>query len=498
MAASKKSFEGTANAYPAPPKSPQELIKYVRDQSIPIVDLRFMDLPGTMQHFSLPAKELTPRVFEWGTGFDGSSIRGFQTIDKSDMLLVPDPASAYVDPCLEIPTLALMCDVRDPVTGEWYSRDPRHIARKAEAFLRQSGIADTSYWGPELEFFIFDSIRFDQTTSSGYYFIDSEEGAWNSGRDNGKPNLGYKPRYKEGYFPAPPTDSFQDLRSEMILKMMAAGLNIEKHHHEVATAGQSEIGLHYGTLVSTADAVQIYKYVVKNVARAHGNTATFMPKPLFGDNGSGMHTHQSLWKAGRPLFYNRRGYASMSPLAMNYIGGLLKHSPALLALAAPTTNSYRRLVPGYEAPVNLAYSQRNRSACAKLPVYELTPESRRVEYRCPDPSCNAYLAFAAMLMAGLDGVINKIDPGEPVEKDIYDLPPDEAAKIQQVPGSLTEVLDALEKDHEFLLRGGVFTPDVIEMWLDYKRKHEVDPIRIRPHPYAVSYTHLTLPTILRV
>ena len=469
--------------YPTPPKTAGELMSYLRAQEIPIVDLRFMDLPGTTQHFSIPSQELTERVFEWGTGFDGSSIRGFQTIDKSDMLLVPDPASAYIDPCLEIPTLVLMCDVRDPVTGEWYSRDPRHIARKAEEFLRQSGLADISYWGPELEFFIFDTVSFDQNAHSAYYFVDSEEGIWNSGRNNGVPNLGHKPRHKEGYFPVPPTDSQQDLRSEIILKMMAAGLRIEKHHHEVATAGQGEIGLHYDSLVRQADAVQVYKYVLKNVARAHGKVATFMPKPLFEDNGTGMHTHQSLWKDGQNLFYNADGYAATSTLAMHYIGGLLKHTPALLALLAPTTNSYRRLVPGFEAPVNLAYSQRNRSACAKIPVYELTPESRRVEYRPPDPSCNAYLAFPAMLMAGIDGIINQIDPGEPVDEDIYELSPEKAARIPQVPGSLAEVLDALEKDHEFLLRGDVFTPDVISTWLEYKRTREVDAVRIRPHPY---------------
>ncbi len=472
-----------AKQYPAPPKTAAELMTYLRTHDIPIVDLRFMDLPGTLQHFSLPTQELTQRVFDWGTGFDGSSIRGFQTIDVSDMLLVPDPASAYVDPCLQIPTLALMCDVRDPVTGEWYSRDPRYIAKKAETFLLGSGLADTSFWGPELEFFIFDSIAFDGNVHSAFYDIDSEEGAWNSGRRDGRPNLGYKIRYKEGYFPAPPADSLQDLRSEMILKMMGTGLHIEKHHHEVATAGQSEIGLRYTTLLKQADQVQIYKYVVKNVARAHGKVATFMPKPLFGDNGSGMHVHQSLWKGGNPLFYAADGYAKFSQMGLWYIGGLLKHSPALLALCAPTTNSYRRLVPGYEAPVNLAYSQRNRSASAKIPVYELTPESRRVEYRCPDPAANAYLAFPAMLMAGIDGIMNRIDPGKPVDKDIYELSPEEAAKIPQVPGSLEESLNALEKDHAFLLRGGVFTPDVIEMWLKYKRTKEVDEVRIRPHPY---------------
>jgi glutamine synthetase len=470
--------------HPQPPTTGEALIRYLRDQRIPIVDLRFTDLLGTVQHFSIPTAELTPRVLEWGTGFDGSSIRGFQTIDESDMLVVPDPSSAYVDPCLEVPTLAIYCDVRDPSTGNWYSRDPRYVARKAEEYLKSTGIADISYWGPELEFFIFDSVRFDFTTNSGYHFIDSDEGIWNSGRDNSKsPNLGYRPRFKEGYFPLPPTDSLQDLRSDIMLKMMAAGLHIEKHHHEVATAGQGEYGLHYTTLTKQGDNVHTYKYILKNVARLHGKTATFMPKPLFGDNGTGMHTHQSLWKNGQTLFYDAKGYAQASQMLLHYIGGLLKHAPALLALVAPTTNSYRRLVPGYEAPVNLAYSMRNRSACARIPMYEFTPESKRVEFRCPDGTCNPYLAFSAMLMAGLDGIKNHIDPGEPVDKDIYELSPEEAAKVPQVPGSLEKVLDALEQDHDFLLQGGVFTEDVIHTWIDYKRTKEVDPVRLRPHPY---------------
>jgi glutamine synthetase len=462
----------------------QEVIDYIKQNGIQIVDLRFVDMLGTVQHFSLPSGELTKAIFENGTGFDGSSIRGFQHINESDMLVVPDPSSAFVDPVLKHSTLALMCDVKDPVTGEWYSRDPRYIAKKAEEYLKKTGIADTSYWGPEIEFFIFDDVRFDYQTNKGYFYIDSDEGIWNSGRDGGKPNLGYRPRFKEGYFPLPPLDSQQDLRSEVILAMMAAGLHIDKHHHEVATAGQGEIGLHYGPLVKQADAVQLYKYILRNVARANGKVATFMPKPLFGDNGTGMHTHQSLWKSGKTLFYDEKGYAQSSQMMLWYIGGLLKHAASILAFAAPTTNSYRRLVPGFEAPTNLAYSQRNRSAAARIPMYENNvPAAKRVEFRCPDATCNPYLAFSAMLMAGLDGIQNKTDPGKPVDKDIYELAPDEAATIPQVPGSLDQALNALEKDHDYLLKGGVFTKDVIETWLDFKRSREVDAVRLRPHPY---------------
>ncbi|MBI4198851.1 MAG: type I glutamate--ammonia ligase, partial [Chloroflexi bacterium] len=400
----------------------QEVIAYAQEQQIEMVDLKFADLPGTLQHLTVPIGELNEALFAEGTGFDGSSIRGFQAIHESDMLLVPDPTTATVDPVFQIPTLSLFCTVRDPSTNGPYSRDPRYIAQKAEAHLKKSGIADVSYWGPEIEFFIFNGARFDQDTRSGYYFIESEEGIWNAGKDGA--NLAYRPRHKEGYFPTAPTDTFTDIRSEVSLKLTTFGIQVEKHHHEVATAGQGEIDMRYDSLVRMADSVIAYKYVLKNVARAHGMVATLMPKPLFGDNGTGMHTHQSLWKGGKPLFSDPEGYAGFSQMGLHYIGGLLRHSPALLAFCAPTTNSYRRLVPGYEAPVNLAYSQRNRSACARIPMYFPHPHAKRVEYRCPDPSCNPYLAFAAMLMAGLDGVIHKIDPGEPMDMDLYDLSPE--------------------------------------------------------------------------
>ena len=403
------------------------------------------------------------------------------------MLLIPDTNTAVVDPFLRIPTLTMFCNVMDPETREMFSRDPRYVAQKAEEHLIGSGLADVSYWGPELEHFVFDSAQFDQDQRSGYYFIDSDEGIWNSGADSsmsGGPNLAYKPRYKEGYFPAPPTDTFQDFRSECVQHLEHFGIKVEKHHHEVATAGQAEIDMRYDTLTNMADYVIIQKYVVKNVARAHGKVATFMPKPIFGDNGSGMHTHQSLWRGGTNLFYDANSsYGLISATCRNYIGGLLKHAPALLAFIAPTTNSYRRLVPGFEAPVNLVYSTRNRSACVRIPTYFSSPAARRIEFRLPDPTCNPYLAFAAMLMAGLDGVIGEVEPPDPVDENLYDLPPEQAAKIQQVPGSLDEVLQALENDYEFLLRGGVFTEDLIEKWLDYKRTNELDPVRLRPHPY---------------
>jgi glutamine synthetase len=466
-------------------RTPADVIQMARENNVEMVDLKFTDLPGTLQHVSLPISELNIELFEEGTGFDGSSIRGFQTIDESDMLLVPDPNTAALDPVFDIATISLICDVRDPVEGSSYSRDPRWIARKAEQHLVSSGIGDTSYWGPELEFFIFDSARFDQTANSGYYYIDSDEGIWNSGAEEsleGDLNKAYRPRHKEGYFPASPTDTQTDIRSEAVLKMQGFGIEVEKHHHEVATAGQGEIDIRYDSLVSTADSVAIYKYLLKNVAMEYGKVATFMPKPLFGDNGTGMHTHQSIWKDGVNLFYGD-GYANMSEMMKYYTGGLLAHSPALLAFCAPTTNSYKRLVPGYEAPVNLAYSARNRSACCRIPMYFSTPASKRIEYRCPDPSCNAYLAFAAMLMAGLDGINRKLDPGDPLDADLYDLDPEQAATVKQVPGSLDAVLDALEADHDFLLEGGVFTSDLIETWLDYKRTREVDGVRIRPHPY---------------
>ncbi len=463
-----------------------ELIDYVRMSGVSIVDFRFTDLLGTSQHFSIPAKLLDNAMFEKGTGFDGSSIRGFQSIDESDMLIVPDPSAAYVDPVLEVPTLAIICDVRDPITGGDYSRDPRYVARKAEKYLQSTGIADVSYWGPEAEFFIFDSARFDYKTNEGYFYIDSEEGIWNSGRPNDfdGPNLAHRPRHKEGYFPLPPVDSQQDLRSHIIIAMMDAGLNIDKHHHEVATAGQAEIGLHFGPLVSECDAIQIYKYIVKAVSRKFGKVATFMPKPLFGDNGTGMHTHQSLWKDGQTLFYDENGYAQSSETMRYYIGGLLRHAASILAFAAPTTNSYRRLVPGFEAPVNLAYSRRNRSAAVRIPMYESdTPAAKRIEFRCPDPTANSYLAFSAMLMAGLDGIQNRIDPGEALDRDIYEMHGEDAVAVPSVPGSLPEALHALQTDNEYLTRGGVFTPDLIDTWIAYKMDNEADPMRLRPHPY---------------
>ena len=465
--------------------TPTDVIQLAREKNVEMVDLKFTDVPGTLQHLSIPVSELTPELFEEGTGFDGSSIRGFQAINESDMLLVPDPTTAAMDPVFDITTLSLICNVRDPLTNSNYPRDPRWVAQKAEAYLRSSGIGEVSYWGPELEFFIFDSARFDQDARSGYYFMDSDEGVWNSGSESsmgGGPNRAYRPRYKEGYFPAPPMDTMTDIRSEASLKMAGFGIQVEKHHHEVATAGQGEIDIKYDTLTKTADNVITYKYILKNVASRHGKVATFMPKPLFGDNGTGMHTHQSIWRNGDNLFFGE-GYANMSDLMKNYIGGLLDHSPALLALVAPTTNSYRRLVPGFEAPVNLAYSARNRSACARIPMYFSTPASKRIEYRCPDPTANPYLAFAAMLMAGVDGIRKGTDPGDPLDLDLYDLPPEEAAKVKQVPGILEEVLDALEEDHSFLLEGDVFTEDLIETWLDYKRTREVDEVRLRPHPY---------------
>ncbi len=463
-----------------------DVLKLVQDRGVQIVDFRFADLPGLMQHFSIPAHELTEAGFEEGYGFDGSSIRGFQEIQESDMILVPDPATAVIDPFTKHPTLVLNCFVEDPVTGEPYTRDPRNVAQKAETFLAGTGIADTSYWGPECEFYVFDSVRFDQNQHSGFYFVDAVEGAWNSGAEEAGRNLGYKPRYKEGYFPVPPMDHYQDLRSEMILAMAAAGIEIEVHHHEVGTAGQAEIDMRYDTLLRMADKVMLYKYIVKNVARRHGKTATFMPKPIFEDNGSGMHTHQSLWSEGVPLFYDESGYAGLSDVGRWYIGGLLAHAPALAAFSNPTTNSYRRLVPGFEAPVNLVYSQRNRSAACRIPLYSRSPKAKRVEFRIPDPSCNPYLAFSAMLMAGIDGVRNKIEPTGPLDKDLYDLPPEELAEIPQVPASLDEALAALEADEAFLLEGDVFTPDVIETWIAYKREKEIDAVRLRPHPWEFA------------
>jgi glutamine synthetase len=452
-----------------------------REKDVKSIDLRFMDFPGLWQHFTIPVGKLDEDVFEDGLGFDGSSIRGWQRINESDMLIVPQPETASLDPFCEITTLSMICNIQDPITREDYSRDPRNVARKASNYLKSTGIADTCYVGPECEFFIFDDIRFDQTANSGYYYLDSNEGQWNRGRDEG-PNLGSKLRFKEGYFPVPPADQQMDLRNEMMHALIDCGIDIEAQHHEVATGGQAEIDMKFGELVPMADKVMMYKYVVKNVARKHNKLVTFMPKPLFGDNGSGMHCHLSLWKSGNPLFAGS-GYAGLTEMALYAIGGLLKHAPAICAFANPTTNSYKRLVPGYEAPVNLAYSQRNRSASVRIPMYSPSPKAKRVEFRCPDPSCNPYLAFSAMLMAMIDGIQNKIDPGEPLDKDIYDLEPEELAKVPTTPGSLDEALKALRKDHDFLLRGDVFTPDVIDTWIWYKTVNEVDALRLRPHPY---------------
>jgi len=462
--------------------TPENVAELIKKHDIKVVDLKFNDLPGIWQHFSIPVEELDHGIWEDGVGFDGSSIRGFQKIQESDMNLFLDASTAVVDPACQIPTLSVICDIYDPITREPYSRDPRFIAKKAEEYLKKTGVADTSYWGPELEFFIFDDIRFDSTENASYYYVDSIEGEWNTGRDE-RPNLGYKPRYKEGYFPVPPHDSYQDLRSEMIIKMAAVGIPVEKQHHEVATAGQAEIDFRYGTLVQTADRVMYYKYIVKNVARSHNKVATFMPKPLFGDNGSGMHTHQSLFKNGETLMYDKNGYAGISDVCRWYIGGLLRHAGAILAFAAPTTNSYKRLVPGYEAPVNLVYSARNRSAACRIPMYTDHPKAKRIEFRPPDPSCNPYLAFSAMLMAGIDGVMNKIEPDNPpLDKNTYELSAREARRIKTVPGSLEESLNALERDHAFLLKGDVFTQDVIDTWLEYKRL-ELPKVNLRPHPY---------------
>ncbi len=461
--------------------TPKEVLALCREKDVKAVDLRFMDFPGLWQHFTIPVGKLSEDTFEEGLGFDGSSIRGWQAINESDMLVVPQPETAFIDPFTELQTLAMICNIQDPITREDYTRDPRNVARKAVNYLTTSGVADTAYFGPEAEFFIFDDVRYDQKANQGFYFLDSIEGEWNRGRDE-RPNLGYKLRYKEGYFPVPPADQMMDIRNEMMQCMVECGLDVEAQHHEVGTGGQSEIDLRYNELVKMADHLLLYKYIIKNVARRHNKTVTFMPKPLFGDNGSGMHTHVSLWKDGAPLFAGD-GYAGISQMALYAIGGLLKHAPALLAFTNPTTNSYKRLVPGYEAPVNLAYSQRNRSAACRIPMYSPSPKAKRVEFRCPDPSCNPYLAFAAILMACIDGIQNKISPGEPLDKDIYDLPPEELAVVPKTPGSLDAALDALEHDHEFLLRGDVFTDDVVSTWIWYKRTNEVDALRLRPHPY---------------
>ena len=463
---------------------PKEVMKMTKEQGVKMVDLKFMDYPGMWQHLTVPISQLEEDSFEEGFGFDGSSIRGWQAIHASDMLLLPDPATAVMDPFTAAPTLSLICNIVDPITKERYSRDPRNIAQKAEAYLKSTGVADTANFGPEAEFFIFDDIRYDSQPNCTYYYIDSVEGQWNTGRVEG-PNLGYKSRYKEGYFPVPPTDSMNDLRTEMVLVMEQVGIAVEAQHHEVASGGQAEIDMRFNSLTKIADSLMWYKYIIKNVARKHGKTVTLMPKPIFGDNGTGMHCHQSLWKGGQPLFAGN-GYAGLSDMALWYIGGILKHANALCALVAPTTNSYKRLVPGYEAPVNLAYSSRNRSAAIRIPMYSPSPKAKRVEVRFPDCSSNGYLAFSAMLMAGLDGVQNKIDPGQPLDKDIYELGPEELKGVPSVPGSLDAALTALENDHEFLLKGDVFTQDAIDTWIDYKRKREVDPVRMRPHPYEFT------------
>jgi glutamine synthetase len=466
------------------PKNAEEVLALMEREKVEVVDFRFMDFPGLWQHFSVPVKEVELSTFDEGLGFDGSSIRGWQAINESDMLVKPVAETAFIDPFLAHKTLVLICNICDPITGENYSKDPRNIARKTVNYLVGTGIADTAYFGPEAEFFVFDDVRFDQNAHSGYYYLDSIEGRWNSGRDEG-PNLGYKPRYKEGYFPVPPTDSLQDLRSEMMLTMEHIGIPIECQHHEVATGGQCEIDMRFGKLVEMADNVLKYKYIVKNTAKKYGKTVTFMPKPLFGDNGSGMHTHVSFWKGGRNLFAGDK-YAGLSDTALWAIGGLLKHAPAILAFSNPTTNSYKRLVPGFEAPVNLAYSSRNRSASIRIPMYSSSEKAKRIEFRCPDPSCNPYLAFSAITMAAIDGIMNKIDPGSPLDKDIYDLPPEEAAQVAKTPGTLREALAALQNDHEFLLKGDVFTPDVIETWINYKIEHEALALDLRPHPWEFA------------
>jgi glutamine synthetase len=474
-------IERVPSGVASPTTNVAEVVSLARETGVLIVDLRFVDLPGQAQHFSIPVRELSENLFIDGIGFDGSSIRGFQHIHESDMLLMPDPTTAYVDPTLDVPTMVLTCDVVEPGTRKPYSRDPRHVARKAERFLSESGIATTSFWGPEIEFYIFDSLRFGQAGHRGFYEIDSQEGIWNSDR-NGTQNLAHRPRPKEGYFPVPPLDKFQDLRSRMVLNLQAAGIEVEVQHHEVGGPGQAEIDIRYGTLVATADKVMKYKYIVRQTAAQAGHVVTFMPKPLFGDNGSGMHTHQSLWRDGTNLFYDADGYALLSDTARHYIGGLLRHAKAILAFAAPTTNSYRRLVPGYEAPINLVYSQRNRSACIRIPTYFTTPEARRLEFRSPDPTCNPYLSFSAQLLAGIDGIVNRIEPPPPVDKDIYELPDEEKRGIDGTPGSLEEALDALEADQAFLYRGEVFTPDVVASHIAFRRAGAKE-VALRPHPY---------------
>jgi glutamine synthetase len=468
--------------------SPEEVLAFAAEYGAQLVDLKFTDLPGTWQHMQMPLDALDVDDFEAGLGFDGSSIRGFQTIDESDMLLMPDPSTAIIDPYYDLPTLSLVCSVADPLSREAYSRDPRHIAQKAEAFLRESGIADVCYFGPEAEFFVFDHLAYEQHEHKAFYEIDSAEGFWNTGA-NGRPNLGHKLRQKEGYFPVPPADSLANLRAEMVMTMRSLGIECEFHHHEVSSGGQGEIDMRFKPLLRMADQMMLYKYVVKNTASRAGKVATFMPKPIFEENGSGMHVHQSLWLDGEPLMFDEAGYARTSALARHYIAGLLTHAPALLAFCAPTTNSYRRLVPGFEAPVNLVYSARNRSACIRIPVYSPEPKTKRVEFRSPDPTANPYLAFSALMLAGIDGIERELDPGQPLDADLYELPPERLASIASVPSSLEASLDALEADHKFLLKGGVFTEDLIETYVGYKREAEVDAIRMRPHPWEFALYH---------
>ena len=462
---------------------PEEVLEFITTEDVKFVDIRFCDLPGVMQHFNVPASSLDMDFFTVGQAFDGSSIRGFQAIHESDMKLLPDVKTAYLDPFRTEKTLIMNFSIVDPFTDEPYSRDPRNIAAKAEAYLQSTGIADTAYFGAEAEFFVFDDIRFATSSQASFYYIDAVEADWNSGREYPEGNKGYKTRKKGGYFPVPPVDHFADMRDRMCSVLGRVGLHVERAHHEVGSAGQQEINYRFNTLLHSGDDMMKFKYVIKNVAWEGGKSATFMPKPIFGDNGSGMHTHQSLWKDGKPLFYDEQGYGGLSDVARWYIGGLLRHAPSLLAFTNPTVNSYHRLVPGYEAPVNLVYSARNRSACIRVPIAGTSPKAKRIEFRIPDPSANPYLSFAAQLMAGLDGIRNRIEPPEPIDKDLYELPPDEHDQIEQVPGSLPEVLNALEADHDYLLEGDVFTEDLIATWIDWKRRNEVDPIRFRPHPH---------------
>ncbi len=462
----------------------EKVLSFIKSKNIKFIDMKFMDFPGQWQHFTIPANQFGKDTFSDGLGFDGSSIRGWKNINESDMLIIPDAETMFVDPFIEAPTVSFICDVYEPATKERYSRCPRNIVLKASEYLKSTGIADTAYFGPEAEFFVFDDVRFDSAPNGCFYEVDSSEGRWNSGTDEG-PNLGYKPRYKEGYFPVPPTDSLNDLRNEMVMNLIDSGIEVEAQHHEVASGGQCEIDLKFEPLLKAADQLLMFKYIVKNTAKRHNKSATYMPKPIMGDNGSGMHVHTSLWKKGKPLFAGT-GYAGLSEMGLYFIGGILKHASSLLAFTNPTTNSYKRLVPGFEAPVNLAYSQRNRSASVRIPMYSANPKSKRIEFRCPDPSCNPYLAFSAMLMAGLDGIMNRIDPGDPLEKDIYDMAPEELQDVPSTPGTLTQALEALADDHEYLLKGDVFTEDVIKTWIDYKTDKEINPMALQPHPYEFA------------